>query len=376
MKKIAAILILVLLFLAGFSFSATVFSEEEIEMKVIQGDNDHSLIKIYTPTNIESIYLEIYHMESRFLAGIHLNYHTVEKWDERTKNVFLLNTGILRGKKQIHFKLFPGTQREEIFWLKDLEVIEPATEAAMILQESKGTPVEEINGLKVMSFNIHHGRSRFGVYNINDVIKTIRDHKIDIVGLQEVDRNVYRSRFEDQIKKLSEELDMYSVYAPNIKIFGAEYGNAILSKYPIEDFENVTLPGNRREKRGLLISKIRVNGEEIRFLVTHLGLNREERKKQIQAIDQLVRFLGKRVVLVGDFNTTDSSIDFYDFKKYLIDAAEVFENQHQHTYDGIVFKSRIDYILTTQDFKTKHYEVLDTDISDHFPVIAHLERIE
>ena len=373
MRKIATALIFSLLFLVGFSFSATVFSEEEIEMKMIKGSNDNSLVKIYAPTNIQSIYLEIYHIESRFLAGIHLNYHTVEELKGSTKNVFLLNTGILKGKKKICFKLFPGTQREETFQLKDLEVIEDVIETAVAQQESKGIPMEENNQLKVMSFNIHHGRSKFGVYNLNDVAKTIRDHNVDIVGLQEVDKNVYRSRFEDQVKKLAEELDMHYAYAPNIQIFGAEYGNAILSKYPIESFENVNLPGNRREKRGLLIGKIRIKEEEVSFLVTHLGLNKEERKKQMEAIDQFVRFLGKRVVLVGDFNTTDKNIDFYNFKKYLIDTAEVFENQYQHTYDGIVFKSRIDYIFTTQDFKTMYYEVLDTDISDHFPVIAQLE---
>ncbi|AOT72957.1 hypothetical protein Gferi_02305 [Geosporobacter ferrireducens] len=224
-----------------------------------------------------------------------------------------------------------------------------------------------------MSFNIHHGRSKFGAYNLNDVAKVIRDHNVDIVGLQEVDKSVYRSRFEDQIQKLAEELDMHYAYGSNIRILGAEYGNAILSKYPIESFENVILPGNRKEKRGLLMSKIRVEEEEVNFLVTHLGLNREERKKQMQAIDQFIRFLGNRVILVGDFNTTDSNIDFFNFKKYLIDTAEVFENQYQHTYDGFVFKSRIDYIFTTQDFRTMYYEVLDMDISDHFPVIAQLE---
>ncbi|MTI53990.1 endonuclease/exonuclease/phosphatase family protein [Geosporobacter ferrireducens] len=373
MRKIAAVLILALLFLVGFSFSTTVFSEEEIEMKIIKGSNNNSLIKIYTPTNIGSVYLEIYHMESRFLAGIHLNYHTVEVLNDSTKNVFLLNTGVLKGKKQIHFTLFPGTQREENFWLKDLEIIEDTIETAVIQQESKGVFVEEINQLKVMSFNIHHGRSKFGAYNLNDVAKVIRDHNVDIVGLQEVDKSVYRSRFEDQIQKLAEELDMHYAYGSNIRILGAEYGNAILSKYPIESFENVILPGNRKEKRGLLMSKIRVEEEEVNFLVTHLGLNREERKKQMQAIDQFIRFLGNRVILVGDFNTTDSNIDFFNFKKYLIDTAEVFENQYQHTYDGFVFKSRIDYIFTTQDFRTMYYEVLDMDISDHFPVIAQLE---
>ncbi|MEW9124823.1 MAG: endonuclease/exonuclease/phosphatase family protein, partial [Thermotaleaceae bacterium] len=79
-------------------------------------------------------------------------------------------------------------------------------------------------------------------------------------------------------------------------------------------------------------------------------------------------------ILVGDFNTTGDHVDMYNFKKYLIDTAEVFEEHYQHTYDGIVFKSRIDYILTTQDFETLQYEVVDTDVSDHFPVIAELKR--
>ncbi|MEW9122998.1 MAG: endonuclease/exonuclease/phosphatase family protein, partial [Thermotaleaceae bacterium] len=295
MRKTVLILLLASTFLLAFSLSTTVFSEEELDMKVFVDGNGNSIVKLFAPTNIQSIYLEIYHMESRFLAGLHLNYYTIERVENTTKHVFLVNSGVLKGKKRIHFALFPGTDREEIFHLKDLEVIQRAIEMANIQEESKGIEVADSSSLKIMSFNIHHGRSRFGVYNLHNVAQIIREHNIDIVGLQEVDRKVYRSRFEDQIIKLADELGMYYVYAPNIKILGAEYGNAILSKYPIESYENITLP-SKREKRGLLMSKIRVNGEEINFLVTHLGLNRQERKNQLLAIDQYIKFLGERII--------------------------------------------------------------------------------
>jgi endonuclease/exonuclease/phosphatase family metal-dependent hydrolase len=232
--------------------------------------------------------------------------------------------------------------------------------------------MERVNGLNVMSFNIHHGKDKFGYYNLKQIGKLIADHQIDIVGLQEVDKYVVRSKFEDQVKKMATETSMYYAFAPNMRVMGAEYGNAILSKYPIESYQNVKLPGFR-EKRGLLISKINVGDQTINFLVTHLGLTKEEKLNQFNVLKQYVEYLGEKTILVGDFNSRPDHEGIHHMRYQLVDAAADTENYHQHTYDGIVIKSRIDYIFISPDMKSIGYKVLETNISDHLPVIASIQ---
>ncbi|MDF2548149.1 MAG: hypothetical protein K0R93_3047 [Anaerosolibacter sp.] len=364
MKKFGYVLIIVSFFLLGFSFSTKVFSEESIEMKVIKGGSGHNMIKVYGPSNLEKIYVEIFHKENDLLAGIHADYYILEKLNGSERNVFLINTKYFRNRKNITFKIFPGSAREEVFQLSDLEEI--------FVEDGQPNIMEQINGLNIMSFNIHHGKNRLGFYTLDQIGKLITDHQIDIVGLQEVDKYVVRSKFEDQVKKIANETAMYYAFAPNMRLAGAEYGNAILSKYPIESYQNVRLPGFR-ERRGLLMSKIHVGDKSVNFLVTHLGLTKEEKQNQFNVLKQYVEYLGERTVLVGDFNSRPDHEGILGLKNFLVDAAADSEDYHQHTYDGIVIKSRIDYIFLSPDMKATDYKVIESDISDHLPLMASIE---
>lgn len=364
MKKIAYILVLISFFIMGFSLSSKVFSEEAMEMKIIRGRNGHTMVKVLTPSNLQRIYIEIYHMESRLLAGVHADEYALEKIKGSEKNVFLISSKYFENKKNITFKMFPGTSREEIFRLGDLDEICEG--------DGPQDTMESVNGFKVMSFNIHHGKDKFGFYTLDKIGKLIMDHQVDIVGLQEVDKYVVRSKFEDQVKKIASETSMHYAFGSNVQWMGAEYGNAILSRFPIESYQNVRLPG-LHEKRGLLISKIRVGDKSINFLVTHLGLTREEKKRQFGVLHKYVEYLGENTILVGDFNSRADHEGIQNLKYYLLDAASGSEHYGQHTYDGIVMKTRIDYIFVSPDMKITDYQVIDTNISDHLPVVASVE---
>jgi len=183
---------------------------------------------------------------------------------------------------------------------------------------------------------------------------------------------VYRSKFSDQVKLMATELGMYYAFGANIKIMGMEYGNAILSKYPIESVENIQLPGFK-EKRGLLLSKVQIDNRTVNFLVTHLGLTKQEKVNQVKLIKKYIKFFGERTILVGDFNSHENSEEINSIKELLVDSAQDEDGRYKHTYDGLVIKSRIDYIFTSPDFKIRNYEVLDSKVSDHFPLIADLE---
>src|SRR5262245_27986995 len=104
--------------------------------------------------------------------------------------------------------------------------------------------------LRFMTFNIQHGQGGDGRVDLARTSQVIRDAGAEVVGLQEVDRNYgTRSGLIDQAEWLARDLGMHVVYGANTDLdpptAGAarrQFGNAILSAFPIVDWENIHLP--------------------------------------------------------------------------------------------------------------------------------------
>ena len=80
--------------------------------------------------------------------------------------------------------------------------------------------------------------------DIKRIADLIQNEKADVIALQEVDRYRWRSGYVDQAKELAELLGMDMRFAPSLIYTAGQYGNAILSRYPIEDSSYTLLPGN------------------------------------------------------------------------------------------------------------------------------------
>ncbi len=232
--------------------------------------------------------------------------------------------------------------------------------------------IKPIYRIKVMSLNMHHGTNKYGFYNLHKVSQFIKEQNVDIIGVQEVDKNVFRSKFHDQARQLACALQMFYVFGPNIDIGRGQYGNAILTRYPIKDYKNIMLP-SARENRGLLISQIQVGAKKVNFFVTHLGLTKQERKDQIRIIRKNIDAYNEKVILAGDFNCKEDSEEMKVLKEILVDVNCMRNTCYPYTYEAFGIKSRIDYIFVSKDIRVFEYNVLKTSISDHFPIDAYLE---
>ncbi|HEY4550082.1 MAG TPA: hypothetical protein VIG98_07405 [Bacillus sp. (in: firmicutes)] len=103
-----------------------------------------------------------------------------------------------------------------------------------------------------------------------------------MIGLNEVDKHYSRrSLYEDQIGWLAKQLNMGHTFNPSISIKSKnsskvrEYGNAILSRYPIltkKSYSFNCIPG-LIEGRSLLNATIEINKQLFQTMVTHLSLN-------------------------------------------------------------------------------------------------------
>src|SRR4051812_18760125 len=106
--------------------------------------------------------------------------------------------------------------------------------------------------MRLLSYNIHKGiGGRDRLYRLERTIQVIQAEHPDLVCLQEVDRNVRRSQYDDQSKRLAAALHAAAhLYQLNVHIGVGGYGNLILSRWPIRGVHQVSLRLKWRKPRG------------------------------------------------------------------------------------------------------------------------------
>lgn len=228
-----------------------------------------------------------------------------------------------------------------------------------------GKSVPEI---RVMTYNIHRGINRDNKLDLDGIAEVIKSSGAEVIALQEVERFSVRTKFQDQIGYIADKLSMQYAFGKSINILNGQFGNAILSKYPIEEYQVIELP-SVGERRTLLRATLNMNGKRISFYNTHLGLKQSEREAQV---GEVMRRIGdKDFVLAGDFNTTLDKLGAVT--NSCKDSASFGNNTGKATFEKESFGERIDYIFTSKNFRIKKYDVLKSDASDHYPVISTLK---
>lgn len=236
-------------------------------------------------------------------------------------------------------------------------------------ESKKEEKVEELD-IRVMTYNIHRGVSRNGKLDLDSIASIIHEAGVDIVALQEVERNSVRTRFQDQIKLISDKLSVEYAYGKSLNILNGQYGNAILSRHPIEEYEVISLPSDK-EKRTVLRAVVNIDGIRIAVYNTHLGLSKLERDKQLFEIKALLMEELLSFILMGDFNTGIIGADFIE--ELLIDTASILSESPPNTFVNGDIDERIDYIFTSLNITPTEHSIIISDASDHYPVVGRLK---
>jgi len=224
----------------------------------------------------------------------------------------------------------------------------------------------------LLSFNIRHGVDHDGKESLNSIIEEIKDSKAHIIALQEVDYYMPRSGFKNQVREIASVLGFHYVYGETINVLGIKYGNAIISAYPIIEHQNIRLYSSPLEKRAILKAKISIDGDIYHILNTHLGLNREERRRQIEEINGIVENLNGNVILMGDFNEQVYIPGGESISDKLVDTAIVKQKEHLNTYAlySDLPNARIDRIYVSRHIEVVDHFVMPSKTSDHSMVFA------
>ena len=194
------------------------------------------------------------------------------------------------------------------------------------------------------------------VFTLNKIIKYLKELDADIICLQEILYN--------QFAILKQSLKLDGVFAANVNKPTLMYGIATLSKNEILDKKHMLLK-SKGEQRGFLHTNIFSKIRSVDVINTHLGLDKDERKEQLNQIVDYTNRLRKAKVICGDFNEKNIFISIFN------DSAIYTNNQSIETFEKS--NARIDYILVDKSLGIYKYKVDKINLSDHYPIIAEIK---
>ena len=195
------------------------------------------------------------------------------------------------------------------------------------------------NQLRVMTYNIHKG---FNIGNRRFVLHQIRDALIDagadLLFLQETQgaHSLHEKKILDwpdasQSEFLAHGGWPHYAYGKNAIYSEGHHGNAILSKYDLEFWENVNVSPYPWASRSLLhgVIHVPVANKTVHIVCIHFGLIGTERRRQVETlcnrIDSHIPH-DAPLIIAGDFNDWMGLIErhFHDH----LELKEVFQTLH------------------------------------------------
>lgn len=155
------------------------------------------------------------------------------------------------------------------------------------------------SGLLVATWNVHGGVGRDRRYDPARIADVVREMQADIVALQEVgERNG-----ENMLAALVAASGFHAVQGWTCKRWGCDYGNVVLSRFPIRESHRLDLTVPRCEPRGALDVVVDAPVRPLRVIATHLGLRPGERRMQVKRLLKALEHEAVHpTVLTGDVN--------------------------------------------------------------------------
>lgn len=232
---------------------------------------------------------------------------------------------------------------------------------------------------RVMTYNIHHGEGLDGKVDLARIAALIKAEGADIVALQEVDKGVARTDRRDLPAELAALTGMTAVFSNNFHFQGGEYGNALLTRFPIRHATNSHYQMLRvGEQRGLLQATLSVQGRPVVLMNTHIDYRGDDSERwlnvgEIETFGQPVA--GMPVILCGDFNDTPDSRVHQRLSQTFFDVWQLVGPGDGFTFPVQTPRKRIDYIWLSKAAGLTPVKVWipDTEASDHLPVVAEFQ---
>ncbi len=229
--------------------------------------------------------------------------------------------------------------------------------------------------MKIMTFNIQH----CNYYPENKIkfepfAEEILSVGADIVALNEVRGKGIIPGYTAQTEKLCELTGYNGYFGKAIKVGGTSpYGNAVLSKLPVISTETVKIPdpvlkkGHEMYESRCIIKADIGEKEKYTVLVTHMGLNKDERESAVATLIGIAPC--ERCIIMGDFNCLPDAQELKPlFEKYVCTDIDDF------TFPSDKPDRKIDYIFVSEDIEIINKGTSVNVVSDHLGQWAEIKE--
>ncbi|HQZ97593.1 MAG TPA: endonuclease/exonuclease/phosphatase family protein [Pyrinomonadaceae bacterium] len=236
--------------------------------------------------------------------------------------------------------------------------------------------------LRIATYNIHKCVGIDRRYSPERIAEVLEEIDADVIALQEVLCHSRENRRDHQAEFIANALGMDFRLGENRRIRGGEYGNATLSRLPIDSFRNHEITVSRYEPRGCLRTEIRLHdGRVLQFFNLHMGTSFFERRKQVHNLlaDHVLDahgLAGDRMI-AGDFNEWISGITTKLLRSKFRSVEPKLHLGTSRSFPGFLPLMHLDHIYFDDTFTltnaTLHRTKLSRVASDHLPIFADFE---
>jgi endonuclease/exonuclease/phosphatase family metal-dependent hydrolase len=234
--------------------------------------------------------------------------------------------------------------------------------------------------VRVLSFNILHGATTKGDFDLDAIAKVIIDAEPDFVALQEVDYKTKRAKGYDLVTELGWRSKMSGLFGRAMPYDGGEYGEGVLSRFSLLSSRNVGLPfsAGNEPRAALEITTVLASGDTISFIGTHLDhLNEDiDRVQQANAINEAFSDNPYPTIIAGDLNAEPNSRPINILEEMW--SAAYDRTNPSATYPSGQPTKKIDYVMYRPGNRWRVIErqvINDTTASDHCAYLVVLELL-
>ncbi len=231
--------------------------------------------------------------------------------------------------------------------------------------------------IRVVTYNVHRGRGLDGRTKPDRIAAVLQEIDADVIALQEVVGA--GPRHGGHAEAFGAALGMGWVMAPTRHLWSHQFGNVVLSKFPIAHHTRYNLSWKTCEPRGCMRVDLTLDDDVTLHLYNvHFGTAILERRVQAERLAGIVsdrRVTGPKVVL-GDFNewTRGPASALLSERLNGIDLAAHL--RRRRTYPGVFPLVHLDHIYHQGNVEVEKVELVRSRraliASDHVPLVATL----
>jgi endonuclease/exonuclease/phosphatase family metal-dependent hydrolase len=229
--------------------------------------------------------------------------------------------------------------------------------------------------MRIVTYNIHKARGMDGRTSIKRIGNVLAELQADIIALQEV-FSVCDS-VEGQVETLASELGLNATFGCTRQHNGRPYGNAILTRWPILQSEDMDITWQHRERRGCIRADLKTPRGTLHIFNIHMGTSYFERRHQVRSLlssRQLHDDLDGPRVLVGDFNEWIKGLTTRMLKEKFESLNLELHVRRRRSYPGLLPLMHLDHIYFERPLRIEKAELIRTRLSkiasDHLPLVA------